>query len=40
MVDLTSAHRTEINVDQPEFDVGLKDDIFTERTMTRSNIKY
>jgi outer membrane lipoprotein-sorting protein len=40
MVDLTSDHRTEIYLDQPEFDVGLKDSIFTERTMTRSNIKY
>lgn len=40
MNDFLSSHRTEVLLNEPEFDLDLKDDLFTTRTLQRSRIRY
>ncbi|MCK9222406.1 MAG: outer membrane lipoprotein-sorting protein [Limnochordia bacterium] len=40
MKDFLANHSTEILIAEPEFDLDLRDDIFTTRTLQRSKIRY
>ena len=40
MVDVLADHRTEIFINEPEFDRELSEDLFTTRTLQRKKIRY